>query len=414
MIKQFSLFSSYLFFVLVSGISFSQSSCPTDISASGTDESGFNLCDGTITIVLTGGSPDFIYSIADVSNPLNSFVDTSSSSSYTFTGLCPGTYEIIISDITGLPCSINGTPGGILVTINPGSSTLSVTCEVLGINCWYEQGDVSATALGNAPPFSYSLNGGPWTASGYFAGAAYGCGSVSVAVQDASGQIANSLCYPICDYSPVPTIEVTSPSCISSCSGEAYLFMHSSEFSSANPPYSIYVEHTSTMQPGLVGTINNVSDTIFLTNLCTGEYNAYSLESMGNCPSFSQSFTITELNTVVDTSVTLNSSVLTANAVLNTSYQWIYCDSVEIEGATFQSFTPTENGNYAVVITQDGCVDTSGCYMINTIGINELYQGQKKLVKIVDSMGRETEFKPNILLFLLYSDGTIEKVLKLE
>jgi hypothetical protein len=116
----------------------------------------------------------------------------------------------------------------------------------------------------------------------------------------------------------------------------------------------------------------------------------------------------------VDTSVTLNSSVLTANAVLNTSYQWIYCDSVEIEGATFQSFTPTENGNYAVVITQDGCVDTSGCYLINSVGISELNHGQKKIVKFLDTMGRETEFKPNTLLFIMFSDGTIEKVMKLE
>jgi hypothetical protein len=187
-----------------------------------------------------------------------------------------------------------------------------------------------------------------------------------------------------------------------------------SEFSAGNAPYAIYVENTSTMQPGLVGAINNVSDTIFLTNLCTGEYNAYSLESMGNCPSFSQSFTITELNTIVDTSVTLNSSVLTANAVLNTSYQWIHCDSASIEGATFQSFIPSESGNYAVEITQDGCVDTSSCYTINIIGIDELSHGEKKLIKIVDTMGRETEFKPNTLLIFIYSDGTIEKVMKLE
>lgn len=372
------------------------------------------MCDGTITIVLTGGSPDFIYSVTDISNPLNSFVDTSSSNSYTFTGLCPGTYEIIISDLTGLPCSINGTPGGILVTINPGSSTLSVTCEVIGINCWYQQGDVSATALGNAPPFSYSLNGGPWTASGYFAGAAYGCGMVSVAVQDGTGQVASSSCYPICDYSPVPTVTVTSPTCTASCSGEAFLVIGASEFSAGNAPYAVFVENTITMLPGNVGMINSATDTLFLTELCSGEYNVHSVESLGNCPSYIESFTITELNTIVDTSVTVSTSLLTANAVLNTSYQWIHCDSASIEGATFQSFIPSESGNYAVEITQDGCVDTSSCYTINIIGIDELSHGEKKLIKIVDTMGRETEFKPNTLLIFIYSDGTIEKVMKLE
>lgn len=48
------------------------------------------------------------------------------------------------------------------------------------------------------------------------------------------------------------------------------------------------------------------------------------------------------------------------------------------------------------------------------VGIEELTQGEKKLVKIIDFMGRETEYKPNAPLILIYSDGTRERVMKLE
>lgn len=43
--------------------------------------------------------------------------------------------------------------------------------------------------------------------------------------------------------------------------------------------------------------------------------------------------------------------------------------------------------------------------------IEELINTQKELVKIVDFMGRETEFKPNIPLIFIYSDGTRERVM---
>ena len=48
-----------------------------------------------------------------------------------------------------------------------------------------------------------------------------------------------------------------------------------------------------------------------------------------------------------------------------------------------------------------------------TWGIEEVNQ-DKSLVKIFDYLGRETEFKSNTPLILIYSDGTIERVMKLE
>lgn len=51
----------------------------------------------------------------------------------------------------------------------------------------------------------------------------------------------------------------------------------------------------------------------------------------------------------------------------------------------------------------------------SSAGINNLVdQNEKQLVKIIDFMGRETEFKSNTPLIYIYSDGTRERVMKLE
>lgn len=54
-----------------------------------------------------------------------------------------------------------------------------------------------------------------------------------------------------------------------------------------------------------------------------------------------------------------------------TSYQWLDCDNnyAELINETGQSFTATTNGNYAVVINQNTCVDTSECVYISSIGL---------------------------------------------
>jgi hypothetical protein len=85
--------------------------------------------------------------------------------------------------------------------------------------------------------------------------------------------------------------------------------------------------------------------------------------------------TVTTLLTVypsIDTSCNVNGITLTAGATVG-SYQWVDCSNAwaPVIGQTNQSFTPTANGNYAVIITQNGCSDTSACYSITTVGLHE-------------------------------------------
>jgi hypothetical protein len=74
---------------------------------------------------------------------------------------------------------------------------------------------------------------------------------------------------------------------------------------------------------------------------------------------------------IVDTSVTQTGSTLTANSLIGT-YQWIDCfDNSFVVNATNQIFDATANGDYAVINTQNGCSDTSSCFTISGLGLNQ-------------------------------------------
>ncbi len=81
---------------------------------------------------------------------------------------------------------------------------------------------------------------------------------------------------------------------------------------------------------------------------------------------------VTSLNIAeVNTEVTLEAASLTSQATKAT-YQWIDCTTMQpISGETAQSFTAEADGNYAVEVTQFGCLDTSSCYTVNVSGIIE-------------------------------------------
>lgn len=79
------------------------------------------------------------------------------------------------------------------------------------------------------------------------------------------------------------------------------------------------------------------------------------------------------INTV-DTSVTQVQNELIAH-LSGASYQWIDCITGEaVAGETEQSFIATTTGSYAVVISENGCVDTSACFDVMITGIFDAQQ----------------------------------------
>ncbi|MFB6305748.1 MAG: T9SS type A sorting domain-containing protein, partial [Flavobacteriales bacterium] len=51
-------------------------------------------------------------------------------------------------------------------------------------------------------------------------------------------------------------------------------------------------------------------------------------------------------------------------------YKWYDCvENSDIQGETDSVFQPSSNGDYAVIVTQNGCVDTSNCHNVTGLGI---------------------------------------------
>jgi hypothetical protein len=78
------------------------------------------------------------------------------------------------------------------------------------------------------------------------------------------------------------------------------------------------------------------------------------------------------INSVSDITTTTTDITISANNVAAT-YQWLDCNDnyAIISGENGQDFTPSLNGDYAVELTENGCVDTSECVAITTIGLDE-------------------------------------------
>lgn len=74
----------------------------------------------------------------------------------------------------------------------------------------------------------------------------------------------------------------------------------------------------------------------------------------------------------VDVGTSTTNNVIAADAI-GATYQWLDCDNgmMAISGETNATFAPAQNGNYAVMVTQNACTDTSACVAISTIGLIE-------------------------------------------
>lgn len=78
------------------------------------------------------------------------------------------------------------------------------------------------------------------------------------------------------------------------------------------------------------------------------------------------------INTVEISTSQMNGVVLSANAA-GATYQWINCaTNAPISGATNKVYTATANGSYAVIVTKNGCTDTSACLTVTTASVQDL------------------------------------------
>jgi len=126
-------------------------------------------------------------------------------------------------------------------------------------------------------------------------------------------------------------------------------------------------------------TINNSSNSSIAPVSC-GDYmapsgNIYAVSGFyfDTIPNFIGCDSIIEINLTVhsvNSNITQSGALLTAVSSTGT-YQWYACNNGIISGATNQSYTATANGDYALIITYNGCTDTSVCYTVSGLSIHE-------------------------------------------
>ena len=97
------------------------------------------------------------------------------------------------------------------------------------------------------------------------------------------------------------------------------------------------------------------------------------------------------INTVDVSATQLDELTIQANTS-GAQYQWLDCDNsfALIPGETGQSFTASQNGNYAVQVIQNGCTDTSACMTITNVGIIENDFGEALIVSPNPTNGEVT------------------------
>ncbi len=127
-------------------------------------------------------------------------------------------------------------------------------------------------------------------------------------------------------------------------------------------------------------TINHGATSAFSASSCDAyTYNGHTYTTSGvytdtlsttqGCDSV---VTLTLSVETISNSATVNAAVCTA-AETGASYQWINCSNQQpVNGATAQSFTATQNGNYACVVTKGNCTDTTNCVTVTGLNIEGL------------------------------------------
>ncbi|MGZ4068064.1 MAG: beta strand repeat-containing protein, partial [Bacteroidia bacterium] len=382
---------------------------------------GSVLCNGgttTVTVSATGGTPAY--------TGTGTFTVGAGTYSYTVTDVnsCSATTTITINEPTAL--SVSSTAGSIscnggatTVTVSAsggtaaytGTGTFTVTagtysytvtdansCSSTTTVTISEPGLLAATAAsgtiacsGGVTTVTVSATGGTpsYSGTGTFTATA-SASQYTYTVSDANGCTTDAY-VTVTEPSPlVITANAASINCNGaattvsvSASGGTPAYTGLGTFTATAGSYTYTVTDANSCSTSTVITINEPAAimTTQSPTLCAGQTitvgsNTYStsatytdvLTAVNGC----DSTVITNLtvNSPIDISTTSSGPTVSSNAN-GATYQWIDCDNgnAVMPGETNQTFTATVTGNYAVIITENGCSATSACVSVNITGV---------------------------------------------
>lgn len=304
-----------------------------------------STCSGSNgSITITGIGPNTPYHASLDGGP---WVDFDPST--TFTGLAPGTYQIVLEDdetFTGLPPE-PGDPGpcyDTIVVIVPATDGPSLNIVSSNGTCTQNDGTITATGTGT-PTLEYNIDGGAYQTSGVFTG--LGSGTYTVNVLDGNGCINTKVVTITNPSGPTVTATITDPTCNSSNG----IITASGNGGTAPLQYSI-------------NGFSFQSSNIF-NNLAPGNYTLY-VKDVNNCYSFID----VSVNATPLPRVTAFTIAATCNgndgAVVTTGSSGTPPYTFSIDGTIYQSdnnFLSLAAGFYTIYIK-----DASGC--ISSTGVN--------------------------------------------
>lgn len=255
----------------------------------------------------------------------------------------------------------SGTYTATLPSVNGCDSIITLHLTVLPL----AQSAFAATVCNGAP---YVYNGQTFTQSGtyhfvYDNAGANGCDSLETLF--------------LVIFPNIPPVDIFA----SICEGNSYPFngsllnssgTYTAELSSTVGCDSVVVLHL---------TVNPAAHTDLNASICKGESYNFNGEILTAAGDYSQTLSSSGS---CDSIVTLHLEVITVNAAVtqqghtlvaqatNATFQWINCDTGQpVAGATGSSFTPATSGNYAVLVTQNGCTALSSCTNVQVVGVHE-------------------------------------------
>lgn len=118
---------------------------------------------------------------------------------------------------------------------------------------------------------------------------------------------------------------------------------------------------TSNLQNPIIASINGTHQGMYIFTASNGQCTS----------SYSVSISINPSPNVI---VTMIGTILTV-AQSGANYQWVDCNNnfSAIIGETNQSYTATQNGDYAVIVVYNGCIDTSNCVNVTALSVEEFF-----------------------------------------
>jgi hypothetical protein len=130
---------------------------------------------------------------------------------------------------------------------------------------------------------------------------------------------------------------------------------------------------TPTATDNCLGSVDGVADVSFPVNTVGTTVVTWSFtDDCGNVSTQTQNVIVEQIN-ISTTFAPDGITIISSNNEAGVTFQWYNCtEDTLMTGETNINFTPIFSADFAVIVTQDGCSDTSDCVTISGVGLDQL------------------------------------------